>query len=118
MPPQKEMVTDGLLICMGMARRPEMTEDAFMIIVCHEIGHHLAGMPQYDEWAAIEGQADFFATHACAKNMWRDERNKNAEFSESVLAIAKDKCDSYYPLRVIEISATELLLLAKRLHLF
>ena len=81
----------------GMARRPEMTEDAFMIIVCHEIGHHLAGMPQYDEWAAIEGQADFFATHACAKNMWRDERNKNAEFSESVPAIAKDKCDSYYP---------------------
>lgn len=80
----------------GMARRPEMTKDGFMLVVCHEIGHHLAGFPQYDEWAAVEGQSDFFASHVCAKNMWKDEQNKNAEFETKVHNTPKLKCNEAY----------------------
>src|SRR4051812_44237815 len=29
----------------GMARRKEMTPDGFTLVVCHELGHHLAGYP-------------------------------------------------------------------------
>src|SRR5688572_29988567 len=29
----------------GLARRPETTPDGFAMVLCHEIGHHLAGFP-------------------------------------------------------------------------
>ena len=29
----------------GLARRPEITPDGFALVVCHELGHHLAGYP-------------------------------------------------------------------------
>ena len=80
----------------GMARRPEITKDAFMMVVCREIGHHLAGMPQYDEWASVEGQSDFFAAHVCAKNMWADEHERNSDFATEVHQVAKRKCDQIY----------------------
>lgn len=60
----------------GLARHPEMTMDAFAMVVCHEMGHHLAGSPLYGEgagspdWAATEGQSDYFATLKCARFVW------------------------------------------------
>jgi len=27
----------------GLARHPQMTEDGFAVVVCHELGHHLGG---------------------------------------------------------------------------
>lgn len=55
----------------GMARRPEITLDGFMTVVCHEMGHLLGGFPFYsNEDLAAEGQADFWATQACAKRVW------------------------------------------------
>lgn len=56
----------------GMARYHSMTADAFTLVACHEIGHHLGGAPKYPgsgEWASNEGQADYFATLRCAKRM-------------------------------------------------
>lgn len=55
----------------GLARRPETTLDGFMLVVCHEVGHHLGGYPFYSESdMASEGQSDYFATQACAKKIW------------------------------------------------
>lgn len=56
----------------GLARRPEVTPDGFAMVVCHEIGHHLAGFPFVGsaDWAANEGQSDYFATQECAKKIW------------------------------------------------
>lgn len=55
----------------GFARLPEMTEDAFALVVCHEYGHHLGGAPRkngnYSSWASAEGQADYFAVTKCLK---------------------------------------------------
>lgn len=82
----------------GLARRPEVTDDGFAMVVCHELGHHLAGYPFYgsDDWAASEGQSDYFASHTCAKRIWKNETEKNAEFKKSVDAFAKSKCDVSY----------------------
>jgi hypothetical protein len=53
----------------GMVRTPEMTEDIYALILCHEIGHMIGGEPYQDipgaEWTSVEGQADFFAASVC-----------------------------------------------------
>jgi hypothetical protein len=50
-----------------------MTEDALQLVVCHEIGHHIGGLPRKkndSHWASTEGQSDFFATNKCLKKAW------------------------------------------------
>lgn len=56
----------------GLARHPLMTKDAFLLLVCHEIGHHLGGAPKILRgnsglrgWSSAEGQADYYATSKC-----------------------------------------------------
>ena len=74
----------------GLARRPEITFDGFAMVLCHEIGHHLAGYPFVQGWAANEGQSDYFAMHSCAKTIW-----KNNTKPEVVDPVAKKICDQY-----------------------
>lgn len=58
----------------GMARRDEITKDGFALVICHEIGHHLAGFPVYTgQWAANEGNSDFYATAGCAAKLLSGE---------------------------------------------
>lgn len=80
----------------GLARRPEVTQDGFMLVVCHELGHHLGGFPFSSRWAANEGQSDFFATQACGRNIWQDDTATNAAFRDTVDPIAQEKCDIAY----------------------
>lgn len=78
----------------GLARRPEVTPDGFALVVCHELGHHLAGFPlKGGRWAANEGQSDYFATQSCARVIWEGELEINSSFESRVNAIAKEKCD-------------------------
>ena len=79
----------------GLARRPEVTPDGFALVVCHELGHHLAGYPHKGDtyWAATEGQSDYFATQACAKAGWGGSTKKNSKFRKEVSEVAKDECD-------------------------
>lgn len=82
----------------GLARRAEVTEDGFAAVVCHEVGHHFAGFPFYEtsHWAGSEGQADYFAMHSCARNIWGPQGEENAKHRLTVHPIAKEKCDSIY----------------------
>lgn len=84
----------------GLARRPEVTKDGFVLVICHELGHHLGGFPFYSggDWAANEGQADYFATHACAHKMW-DGSADNALSRDGVDPVAKQQCDQSYTLQ-------------------
>jgi hypothetical protein len=79
----------------GLARRPEVTPDGFAMVVCHELGHHVAGWPYVQSWAANEGQSDYFALHACAKNLWKDQTAENDQAKYSVDAYAKKLCEAY-----------------------
>lgn len=53
----------------GLARRPEVTKEGFQMVICHEIGHHLGGVPAAG-WASYEGESDYFALHVCAKKVF------------------------------------------------
>jgi subtilisin-like proprotein convertase family protein len=80
----------------GLARRPEVTPDGFAMVVCHELGHHLGGFPFYGDkdWAASEGQSDYFATQSCAREIWRGQTAENATYRSLVGEFEKKKCDS------------------------
>jgi len=81
----------------GLARRPEITADGFTLVVCHELGHHLAGFPFSSSWAANEGESDFFATHKCGPTLWRDQVAENAKARKVIPETPKKACDEMYP---------------------
>ncbi len=78
----------------GLARRQEVTIDAFMLVACHEIGHHLGGFPYSASWAANEGQSDYFATLSCARALMK-EASPSQEFlaTNAIPAYPKKLCD-------------------------
>ncbi len=80
----------------GLARRSEITNDGFALVMCHEIGHHLAGFPfyQYMDWAATEGQSDYYATQVCARKIWETDMAGNAAHRATIHPTAKAKCDA------------------------
>ncbi|MCB9093166.1 MAG: hypothetical protein H6621_01790 [Halobacteriovoraceae bacterium] len=79
----------------GLARHAEATEDAFALVACHEIGHHIGGAPKKRNfgwgradddhnhiifgsgvsWASNEGQSDYWATLKCARRLWENDDN-------------------------------------------
>lgn len=75
----------------GLARRAEITDDGFAMVVAHEIGHHIAGFPFVTGWASDEGNSDTFATGAAGKVIWGTEDNSGIVTHPT----AKKLCDSY-----------------------
>jgi len=82
----------------GLARRDEITPDGFKAVICHELGHHLGGFAFYGDtdWAAAEGQADYFATSVCLPFIWTSEKDVNATFRTSVPKNMQKACDAKY----------------------
>ncbi len=87
----------------GLARHPEMSLDGFAMVLCHEIGHHLAGFTFRKgfggfggTWAANEGQSDYFAAHSCARELWKDETELNATFKTEIPESVVARCDSIW----------------------
>ncbi|MCB0378907.1 MAG: hypothetical protein KDD33_10475, partial [Bdellovibrionales bacterium] len=83
----------------GLARHPEMTLDGFHMVICHELGHHLAGYPFTGGgfggvWAANEGQSDYFAAQVCAPKLWGEDHDTNATFRPGVHPTVAQACDS------------------------
>lgn len=60
----------------GLARHDAITADGFQLIACHEVGHQLGGAPKVrSQWAANEGQADYYATLKCLRNLFKADNN-------------------------------------------
>ena len=79
----------------GLARHKHVTRDGFSLVVCHEIGHHLAGKPSYDGemiWASSEGQSDYFATTKCLRRLWQDQDNTTAITDLEIPETLKASC--------------------------
>lgn len=51
----------------GLLNHPDIGEDELLLILCHELGHHLAGEPTASRggWSACEGQADYWSGKFC-----------------------------------------------------
>lgn len=78
----------------GLARRPEVTEDGFAMVLCHEIGHHLGGYPFVQAWAADEGQSDLYATGACAFKIFQANFSLSQKAVSALPDTLKSKCDA------------------------
>lgn len=83
----------------GLARHPETTDDGFMLVVCHETGHHLGGAPKYgggSDWASNEGQADYFGSLKCMKRVLENDDNVSIVAGMTIDAEATKQCQSVY----------------------
>ncbi len=82
----------------GLARHPMMTSDGFMLVACHETGHHIGGAPKVDgnSWASNEGQSDYFGTLQCLKNILVNEDNVKAIEGKNVDPLVVARCERVY----------------------
>ncbi|MBS1984530.1 MAG: hypothetical protein JST16_10190 [Bdellovibrionales bacterium] len=77
----------------GLARHPLMTEDGFMLVACHETGHHIGGAPKKGgSWASNEGQADYFGNLQCMKNILGADDNISLMKAQNVDAQVVSEC--------------------------
>lgn len=55
----------SVLINGGLARNPAVTTDGFIMIYCHELGHHFAGFPFFSDTPiagmSVEGESDYYS---------------------------------------------------------
>lgn len=84
----------------GLARHPLVTVDGFMMVVCHELGHHIGGAPRKggwgSAWASNEGQADYWAGLKCMRRVLEKEDNIAAVAKMEIDAEATAKCQQIY----------------------
>ncbi len=84
----------------GLARSPEVTEDGFAMVVCHELGHHLGGAPKYGDadWASNEGQSDYWATLKCFRKVYgKEDSVKKLEMEAiEIPETVKSECSKVY----------------------
>ncbi len=84
----------------GLARHQLVTDDGFMMVVCHELGHHIGGAPKKggwgSAWASNEGQSDYFATLKCMRAILEKEDNQKIVETMKIDAAAAKKCDTVY----------------------
>lgn len=66
----------------GLLSHHLMTNDALVLIMCHELAHHIGGAPKKELlYASSEAQADYWATAVCLKKYFRETMSK-VELSE------------------------------------
>ena len=84
----------------GLARHELVTDDGFMLVVCHELGHHIGGAPKKGSWsstwASNEGQADYFGTMKCGRRVLESEDNIAIVSKMTIDQDVKDKCAQVY----------------------
>lgn len=94
---QREGETWIIRVLGGMARHRDITEDAFILVLCHEMGHHLGGAPKKYRsrslsWISSEGQADYYATLKCFRHLFEQEQNENHVNLQEVPKSAIHRC--------------------------
>lgn len=97
----------------GLARHATITRDAFALVVCHEIGHHIGGAPKKGgsaggggwwggngggviSWASNEGQSDYFATLKCLRKSWINDNNEAIAKALKAPKMVTDSCRKTY----------------------
>lgn len=84
----------------GLARHPLVTDDGFLLVVCHELGHHLGGTPTKGGirgfWASTEGQADYFGTLKCMRRILENDDNVEIVKNLNVDSFLELKCREHY----------------------
>jgi hypothetical protein len=82
----------------GLARHAAVTEDGFTLVLCHELGHHLGGAPKtlnlfgLNGWATNEGQADYFSSLKCLRQVFLNDNNGKIISQMNVPALLSTSC--------------------------
>lgn len=82
----------------GLARHELMSKDAFAMVICHELGHHIGGLPKKSSWnwAVNEGQADYFASLKCMRRIFQDDNNRRVIRRMKVPNLARKNCENSF----------------------
>ena len=89
-----------VVIYSGLITYQEVSDTMLKLILCHEIGHHLGGDPKASRtgWSASEGQADYFSTLKCAKELADiNYENIKNEFEKLAQFYARIERSSNFP---------------------
>ena len=82
----------------GFARHPHISQDGYMLVICHEIGHHIGGAPKkyYPDrgtiWASTEGQSDYFATLKCLRKVFARDNNQEIIRTREIPDSIRSEC--------------------------
>jgi hypothetical protein len=77
----------------GLARHELVTDDAFALVVCHELGHHLGGAPRKGaRWASNEGQSDYWGSMKCFRRIFESDDNIAIVSQMTIPQVVTDKC--------------------------
>lgn len=85
----------------GLARHEAVTADAFALVACHELGHHLGGLPKkkiffFTLWAANEGQSDYWGVMKCLRKYFEKDDNKKIISEMQLNEYAVTKCNDVF----------------------
>jgi hypothetical protein len=85
----------------GLARYSSLGEDGYLLVGCHETGHHLGGAPKSSgwnssSWASNEGEADYYSTLRCMRYILQNEDNVGYVNSHPVDLVLRQSCESAY----------------------
>lgn len=86
----------------GLARHETITGDAFALVACHELGHHIGGAPKKSNWlggsmwASNEGQSDYWGAMKCLKRYMENDDNIAIVSNMQVDEHAKITCEANY----------------------
>jgi hypothetical protein len=87
----------------GLARHQVMTPDAFAAVACHETGHHIGGAPHFkndngtSDWAAVEGEADYFSMLKCLRRFFEHDDNAKILAGRDLNPIGVENCKAQHP---------------------
>lgn len=84
----------------GLARFKKMNPDSINFVLCHELGHALAGGPKKprSNWSSNEGQSDYWGATKCFKILKEKEDNISYIESLEIPIVVKEKCDEVFNL--------------------
>ena len=80
----------------ALARNPHMTADALLMVVCHEIGHHIGGLPSNGGFASNEGQSDYFAATKCMRQVLQHQDNVEIVRRRAIDPYVRQRCFSVW----------------------
>lgn len=87
----------------GLARHPAMSFEGFMLVACHEMGHHLGGAPKLKDtflgmgaWATNEGGSDYYASISCLRFMFNEADNAAYVARETMDPYLVQRCQEVY----------------------
>lgn len=81
----------------GLGRYKALSDDAFLLVLCHEVGHLIGGAPTYKPFntSSSEGQADYFSTTKCFRKITSGDDN-TPDLKKSYHPLALSECHNVY----------------------